>query len=94
MDRINKLAFSLVLLMFTFVVGCDSDPFPLEYVYMIDQKNQTCDQYKVSDIENVKFKYDKPIPFEKCPISFGFTKTDTGKLMSWIRRQKKNIGEE
>ena len=89
--EILKLLLSLLLMLFLF--GCESDPFPIVNVYMIDQQKKTCDQYKLVDVENIKFKYDKELPFESCPLAFGFSKEDTGKLMSWIRRQKKNVSE-
>lgn len=90
----NKVV-SLSLLCFLFFLGgCDSDPFPIKYVYLVDTKLQTCDRYVIYDVENIKFKFDKYIEYNECPISFGLTSYDTGKLMSWARRQKKMIESE
>lgn len=88
-----KILFLSLFSCFSFS-GCDSDPFPIKYVYMVDVKLKTCDQFVVSDIDKVKFRFDKSIPFEDCPTSFGFKSEETGKFMSWIRRQKKQIEGE
>lgn len=75
------------------LVGCSPDVIPTKYVYNVDINKQVCDRYVVSDYESFKFKFEKEIPLKECPSVFGFSSDDTGKVMSFIRRIKKDLEE-
>lgn len=82
-----------IYLLLWILTGCASDPFPTDKVYYINQKKQVCERYKIVDIENIKFKFDKSINFVECTDVLGFSKEDAGKVMSWARRNKKKLEE-
>lgn len=75
------------------LMACSPDVLPTKYVYNVDINKGVCDRYVVSDYEDIKFRFEKAIPTKECPSIFGFDANDTGKVMSYIRRVKKDLEE-
>ena len=75
------------------LTGCSPDVLPTKYVYNVDINKSVCDRYVVSDYEKIKFKFEKAIPLKDCPSLFGFSSDDTGKVMSYMRKVKKDLEE-
>lgn len=81
----------LTVISFFFMVGC-GDPFPTEHLINVDANKKICDDYLINT-KDVTFKFDHAITFEECPAVYGFSGEDAGKVMSWIRRNKKKLDE-
>lgn len=87
----NALKICLMVTSCFYLIGCN-DKFPASYLYNVDQEKKVCDRY-VIDQTNVKFKFDKSLFFEECPVVYGFTDKDTYKVLEWVRRNKTKIEE-
>lgn len=78
------------LLPLIFLLVACTDKFPSDHIFVVDQEVKTCSRYLI-DIKNVKFNFDKEIPFNECPVVYGFEEEEIGQIMSWVRRNKNKI---
>lgn len=74
------------------LLSCAQESLPADYIYSVDVKQQICDQYKI-DKDNIKFHFEKTIPWDQCPIIYGFEEKDVGHVMNYIRRVKTKVGK-
>lgn len=58
-------------------------PFPTKTIYEIDLKDNTCGEYVLTDMENLKFKWIKDHPLNDCDGTFGFASQDIPKVLDW-----------
>lgn len=66
--------------------GCQSiNKFPAKYIYEVNIKDQTCGQYVITDYESIRYAWDKDLPWESCPITFGLSYTDAPEVLVWAR---------
>lgn len=69
--------------------GCAGlKPFPADTLIEYDAKNKVCGEYRITDPENLKFKYVKDI---SCPSIFGFTSRDVPKVLNWATDAKEYV---
>lgn len=78
----------LITISSLFLLSCAQEPFPADYLYTVDVQNKVCEQYKI-DKKNVKFNFEKEIPFDQCPIVYGFDEKDVGHVMNYVRSVKR-----
>jgi len=82
---------SFLMVASLFFYGC-GDPFPSEKIFKVDQAKQTCREFKINK-DTIEISYSKEIKFSECPIIYGFTPEETGKVMAWGRRVKNKLNE-
>ena len=70
------------------LTSCAKTEFPADYLYQVDVINKVCDQFKI-DKEKMQFQFEKAIPFDQCPVVFGFEQKDVGNVMNFLRRMAK-----
>ncbi len=63
-------------------------PFPVDTLYEYDAKEPICGEYKIVDVENLKYAWVRDIPLKDCPSIFGFTPKQIPKVLSWARDAK------
>lgn len=80
----GSLAFRLRngFLIVSVLSGCASrlKPFPTDHLIEYDNKSKVCGYYKITDPENLKFKYVNDVP---CPAVFGFESKDIPNILNW-----------
>lgn len=81
----------IIYIFFVVLTACASDPFPAQYIYNVDVKKKVCDEFIITDQENLKMKFNKAIEYNQCPAVFGFTSKDTSLVLDWMRRNKKKL---
>lgn len=77
------------LLPLIFLISC-TDKFPSDHIFVVDQEVKTCSRYYI-DMNKVKFNFDKDIPFNECPVVYGFEEDEIGHITAWVRRNKDKI---
>lgn len=90
--KLLKMPLMLAVLLVT-VSSCVNDPFPLEYVYRVDQMHQECDK---CTIDQRRYTVDDciTIPWEFCPAVAGIVIEDVARLTDWARRQARACQEK
>jgi hypothetical protein len=72
-------------------------PFPAKQMFEVDVPNQVCGVYDIVDQEKVLFSHKEDRPLQSCNGVFGFSTSDTPKVIQWSRERiqeaKQKCGE-
>jgi hypothetical protein len=89
---LNKLKPLKICLIAISVSACGkAPPFPTNRIFETNTTYKVCGEYKVVDLENMKYEHVTDHPLEKCNGNFGFQTSDVPKVTRWVPKMQKYV---
>lgn len=84
------LKLSAICLTVSSLIGCGSGlpDFPAEFVYVVKPDILVCSKHQIIKKDPVTIDNGEIIPWETCPHTFGFSKSDIAPVMDWVRNSQ------